>query len=275
VSITNGDFSFSFVVPKDIAYNYGFGKISYYAESEGTDASGCFENVIIGGYDDELLTDTDGPSIKLFMNDEYFENGGITNNNPSIYAQISDESGINTIGNGIGHDIVAVIDEDASQTYIVNDFYESDLDSHKSGTLNYALNNLSDGQHTLSLKVWDILNNSSTASIAFEVNNQENTVVRDLKNFPNPLAEFTYFSFKHNQAGTNINFEIQIFSLDGKKVKTIIKSMDQAGFNSDLIEWDATSDSGAKLDAGIYIYRILIDGKEVNSAKSQKLMIVK
>ena len=41
-SVKNGVFSFSFVVPKDIAYNFGSGRISYYAVSNDslTDASG-------------------------------------------------------------------------------------------------------------------------------------------------------------------------------------------------------------------------------------------
>ena len=275
VSVSNGDFTFSFVVPKDIAYNYGFGKISYYAQSEVSDARGCFENIIIGGYNEEMLTDVDGPVIKLFMNDSCFENGGITNDHPVIYAMIDDESGINTIGTGIGHDIVAVIDGDIGQTYILNEYYESDLNSHTGGTINYSLNGLSEGIHTLSLKAWDILNNSSAAMITFEVINQGSTVIKDIKNFPNPFVNNTFFSFKHNQANSSLNFVIQIFSLDGKKVKTIKKSMTPVGFSSDIIPWDGTSDSGSKLDAGIYIYRILIDGKELAGGESQKLMILK
>lgn len=275
VSVINGDFSFSFVVPKDIAYNYGFGKISYYAKSESNDAWGCFENLIIGGYHDEMLTDIEGPSIALYMNNSSFKSGDITNDSPSIYARISDESGINTIGNGIGHDVVAVLDGNTDQTYFLNDFFESDLDSHTSGTLSYPLSGLSEGRHTLSLKVWDIVNNSSIAVIEFEVKNQDNTVVQDLKNYPNPFRNNTNFSFKHNQAKSIINFEIQIFSMDGKMVKSIVRTINPSGFNSDLIEWDGTSDSGASLYAGIYVYRLLIDGKVVDGANSRKLIILK
>ncbi|PKP33704.1 MAG: hypothetical protein CVU00_10260 [Bacteroidetes bacterium HGW-Bacteroidetes-17] len=275
VSVINGDFSFSFVVPKDIAYNYGFGKISYYAQSESSDAWGCFENLIIGGYHDEMLTDTEGPSINLYMNNPSFRSGDITNESPTIYARISDESGINTIGNGIGHDIVAVLDGSNDQTYFLNEFFESDLDSHTSGTLGYPLSGLSEGRHVLSLKVWDIVNNSSIAVIEFEVKNQDITIIQDLKNFPNPFRNFTNFSFKHNQAKSIINFEIQIFSMDGKKIKSIVRTINPSGFNSDLIEWDGTSDSGTGLDAGIYLYRILINGKVVDGPNSRKLIILK
>lgn len=275
VSVQNGDFNFSFVVPKDIAYNYGFGKISYYAHSEHGDAWGCYENLVIGGYNDELLTDTEGPTIQLFINNELFRNGGVTDQNPKIFASISDESGINTVGNGIGHDIVASIDGDIAQTYVLNDFYESDLDSHTSGTLSYALSGLSQGKHTLSLKVWDILNNSSSVSIEFEVVNQEEPFISDFKNFPNPFTHSTSFSFEHNQANSVLNFEIQVFSLDGKKVKTIRKSITPTGYHSGVIYWDATTDGGKKLDAGIYIYRILIEGHEIRETESKKLIIVK
>ncbi len=274
VSVSNGNFEFTFVVPKDIAYNYDFGRISYYAQGEEIDAWGCYENLIIGGYSDELIVDNEGPKINLFLNDEHFETGGLTNNSPVIFARIEDESGINTIGNGIGHDLVAVLDDDINQTYVLNDFFESDLDSHKTGTIKYSLTGLTTGKHQLKLKAWDILNNSSTAIIEFEVVDDTETLIQDLKNFPNPFREFTNFSFSHNQANQTINFEIQIFSLDGKKVKSILKSISPGGFSSGNILWNATSDHGGKLDAGIYLYRILLDGQEIEGTLTKKLIII-
>ena len=274
VSVINGNFEFTFVVPKDIAYNYDFGRISYYAQSDEVDAWGCYEDIIIGGFSEAQITDNEGPSIQLYLNDKFFENGGLTNSKPFIYANISDESGINTLGNGIGHDIVAVIDENYNQSYVLNEFFESDLDSHKTGSIIYPLSELAPGKHNLELKVWDILNNSSTAMIEFEVVDDTEALIQDLKNFPNPFSAFTYFSFNHNQANKTINFEIQIFALDGKKVKSILKSINPGGFSSGNIFWNATSDSGSKLDAGIYLYRILIDGSEIDGAMTKKMIII-
>ena len=106
-TVTNGDFSFAFVVPKDISYNYGFGRLSYYADNQTTDAAGYFENVIIGGVNASAAAYTKGPVVKLYMNDTTFVYGGLTDQSPSLYARIVDSSGVSTVGNGIGHDITA------------------------------------------------------------------------------------------------------------------------------------------------------------------------
>ena len=152
-------FSFSFVVPKDIAYNFGSGRISYYAVSDDSlmDASGYDESFIIGGTATNILADNEGPDIELFINNEQFISGGMTNENPLLFALLSDFSGINTVGNGIGHDIVAILDEQTNQSITLNDYYSADTDSYQSGKVTYPFYDLAKGHHTLSLKVWDVL----------------------------------------------------------------------------------------------------------------------
>ncbi len=168
-SVKNGRFSFDFMVPKDITYSFGKGKIVYYSEDSTMDANGYFNKFIIGGTDTDAVLDVDGPDISLYLNDKYFKDKGITNPNPVIYATISDASGINTVGNGIGHDITGVIDGKVSEPVILNDYFESDLDDYSSGKLSYPMFNLSEGWHSLTVKVWDIFNNSSEETIDFQV----------------------------------------------------------------------------------------------------------
>lgn len=276
VSVVNGDFTLSFVVPKDIAYNYGFGKISLYAHDGNSDAWGCFENLVIGGYDETLLTDIVGPEIELYLNDVSFKNGGLTHNRPVLLARITDESGINTIGSGIGHDIVAVLDQSIENTFVLNDFFEADLNSYTSGSINYPLSELSEGPHQLKLKIWDVVNNSSIAVLDFVVVNQDRFVIENLINYPNPFSNETSFIFDHNQANVSLNFEIQIFGMDGQKVRTLRKSIYTNGFNSGPIRWDGTSDSGSKLDPGIYIYRIILEDQVINfSGQVNKLILIR
>ncbi len=167
--VNDGKFSFTFIVPKDIAYQYGFGKISYYAANETEDAHGFYRNILVGGLDQLAEPDVNGPSVELFINDEYFAFGGITDENPDMLAFVSDASGINTVGTGIGHDIVAILDGNTDKPIILNDFYESDLNSYTSGTIRYPFHNLEEGLHTLSLKVWDVFNNSAEAYLEFTV----------------------------------------------------------------------------------------------------------
>jgi hypothetical protein len=112
-SVKNGVFTFSFIVPKDISYQYGFGKVSYYAENGIIDAHGYKNDVMIGGVADSTSGDVVGPEVKIYMNDDKFVFGGITDENPSILVKLEDEHGVNTVGTGIGHDITGTLDNDS------------------------------------------------------------------------------------------------------------------------------------------------------------------
>ncbi|MBE0650802.1 MAG: type IX secretion system sortase PorU [Bacteroidales bacterium] len=256
--ITNGRFDFSFVVPKDIAYSYGPGRISYYFNNDTTDGQGYSQNIVVGGYDENAVQDTTGPEIRLFLNDSTFSAGNITDANPVLYALISDLSGINTTGTGIGHDIVATLDNNASESYDLNNYYVADKGDFTKGSLKFPLQGLTPGKHTLSLKVWDIYNNSSTATINFIVVPSSQLVVKDLKNYPNPFTIGTNFVFDHNQAGKTLNLEINIYQLDGQKIKTIKRQIQPSGFSSGPIYWNGDTDRGGKIGRGVYIYILTV-----------------
>ena len=164
-----GRFRFTFIVPRDIDYSFGTGKISYYANDDKEDMNGSFNDIIVGGFYKNLLTDTIGPEIKLFMNDTLFKNGGITDSNPMLLAIISDKSGINTTGSGIGHDLTGYLDNDPNNSFVLNNYFENDFDDYTSGRINYDLTGLTEGNHSLTLKAWDNYNNSSEKTIAFQV----------------------------------------------------------------------------------------------------------
>ncbi len=268
-SITDGEWEFTFIAPKDIAYEYDFGKISYYAKREGEDATGCYTEVIVGGYNEDAVIDMEGPEIELFMCDEFFKDGGTTDENPDMLAYLRDDNGINTVGSGIGHNIIATLDD--ALEFVLNDYYESDLDNYTSGTIRYPFFNLSDGHHTLTLKVWDIYNNPSTAQISFVVNGGS-----DGLNFPNPFRTETQFTFEHTYCEEELDVDIRIYSLTGQLVKRI---MDE--YNSDCYvyisePWDGTNDSGGKLAGGIYIYKIFVNNSSGESVLnlSNKLILI-
>jgi hypothetical protein len=236
-SVVGGKFSFDCIIPKDIAYNYGNGKISYYSHNGYEDASGFFEDIIIGGTDSNAVKDITGPEIKLYMNDDKFAFGGTTNTEPKIYAIISDSNGINTAGTSIGHDITAILDGNVKEPLVLNDYYESDLNNYKKGSVRFPLNNLSEGKHTLALKIWDVYNNSSTAYTEFVVAPSNQIALKHVLNYPNPFTTKTAFYFEHNQCCTNMDVQIQIFTVAGKVVKTIQKTVNMEGYRSEPIEW--------------------------------------
>ena len=276
LAVTAGQFSFSFIVPKDIAYNFGGGKISYYAKDESTDANGYDMNIIVGGFNNKAGQDNEGPAIRLFMNDTLFVSGGITNQNPNLLAYLSDSTGINTVGNGIGHDLTATLDNDSQSPVILDDYYVADLNTFQRGVITYPFSDLSDGMHTVSLKVWDVYNNSSEASIDFLVVSSAELAVRHLLNYPNPFFDKTTFSFEYNQPDTRMEIQIDIYSLNGQKVKTLRVPAYSDGFRVNSIEWDGSSDSGVRIGSGTYVYNvkvILPDG--ATAQKSSKLVVIR
>ena len=278
VDVINSIFEYEFIVPKDTPYQYGNSKLSYYAydDSLNIDASGAYEELLIGGVNTNASYDDIGPSIELFMNDTNFVAGGMTDSNPELIAKFFDSSGINTVGTGIGHDIVAIIDNMSNQPYILNDYYEADLNTFQSGTVRYSLSNLSEGVHVLNLKVWDVYNNSNDKDVSFIVSQSEKMVLNHLLNYPNPFSNFTKFSFEHNRPNEYLDVMIQVFTVSGKLVKTLKNNIINIGYRDESIIWDGLDDFGDKLAKGVYVYKILVKSVEGGEKveKFEKLVIL-
>ena len=276
VSVINGDFSYTFVVPRDISYNYGQGKLSYYAQNQAVDANGYHTDFYIGGTADNYEADDVGPEIDLFMNDENFVFGGITDDSPILLANISDLHGINMVGNGIGHDIVAVLDGNTDESFILNDYYEADLNSYQSGKIAFPFSDLKEGRHKLTLKVWDVYNNSSEASIEFVVVDSRDIKLERVYNYPNPFTTYTEFWFEHNQPGKQLYAQVQVFTVSGKLVKTIEKHILNEGYRSTSITWDGLDQYGDRIGRGVYVYRLKVRTENFSVAeKYQKLVILR
>lgn len=275
VLVNNGKFKVNFLVPKDIDYNFGKGKLSLYANSDTTDAAGYTTDIIIGGAKDTLITDTKGPDVNLFMNDDKFAFGGITDESPKIFCKLYAKNGINTSGNGVGHDITAILDNDTRKVYNLNDFYETSVNDITHGAVLYPLSKLVKGRHTLEVKAWDVLNNSGVGYTEFLVEEKANIALYHVLNYPNPFTTNTRFMFEHNKPGVALEVKIEIFSVSGKVVKTILKNINTTGYRVDDIAWDGLDDYGDKIGKGVYIYRVTLNddsGKKVS--QYQKLVLL-
>ncbi|MBC7425871.1 MAG: type IX secretion system sortase PorU [Bacteroidia bacterium] len=277
-SITSGKFGFEFVVPKDILYNYGKGKVSLYAQN-GTrlDAAGMNDSILIGGTAGNIANDTKGPEIELYIDDYNFIAGGLTDQTPLFLARISDENGINTAGNGIGRELTAILDKGTpdEKTFKLNNYYEAKLNSYKEGDIKYQLEGLADGKHTISLKVWDAYNNSSEATIEFLVSDNKDITISHVLNYPNPFSTNTYFFFDHNKSGQNLNVMVQVMTITGKVVKTIEQDVFASESHVKSINWDGRDDFGDKLSKGVYIYKVRVKTPGGPAAeKIEKLVIL-
>jgi hypothetical protein len=280
-TVQGGYWTIEFVLPKDIDFAYGNGKLSFYAEDNMNDAWGAFTDFIIGGVSAEGLADDQAPVINLYMNDNQFVFGGITDANPYIYAELMDDFGINVSGTGVGHDIEAILDGDDKNSFILNDFYEASLDNYKKGSVRFPLTDLAPGKHTLKLTAWDLANNPGEAYLEFLVLDDSGPVLVHVLNYPNPFTNLTHFQFEHNRPGVPMDLMVQIFTINGRLIKTIEREdFVSDGYRVDDIEWDGLDDSGGQLAKGVYVYKIKatfdVNGtKEVAEGKTGKLVILR
>lgn len=275
-TVADGHFTFSFIVPKDINYSFGEGKISYYANSSTTDAGGFDTRLVVGGINPNGISDDQGPDIDLFLNAEEFVNGSTTDQTPVLMANLFDENGINTVGNGIGHDLVAILDGNLENPIVLNDYYTANLDSYQSGKLRFNMTELSIGKHTLTLKVWDVNNNLSQSTIEFYVQPDQTVALNHVLNYPNPFTTHTEFYFEHNQVCSELDVQIQIMTVSGKLVRSINEMVKTEGFRSQGIPWDGRDDFGDQLAKGVYIYTLKVRTPDGTVAdKTEKLVLLK
>ena len=269
--VVNGAFSFSFMLPKDIKYNYGGGRINFYAQDDvnNKEAQGNFENFIVGGTNKNKIDETDGPTVNLYLNSANFVSGDKVNETPLFVANVSDIDGINTVGSGIGHDIRLTIDQDPNQSYILNDYFQALANSYTDGTVKYKMPALADGKHTLSFKVCDLLNNSSIKSTEFEVVKGLTPQIFAISNYPNPVKNKTNIIVKHDRPETILRTTVEIFDVSGRKIWSFNQS------SADNITWDLQSNDGVRVKSGIYLYRVSIKTSDSDvTSKTNKMLIV-
>lgn len=277
-TVNNGLFSFDFIVPRDINFKVGLGKISYYANNQNTDAKGFNDLVKIGGIAASAQNDKNGPIINVYLNDENFVSGGITNKAPVLLVSLIDESGINTTGIGIGHDIVATLSSATmnDKSIVLNQYYQSNLDSYQAGKVKYPFEELTPGLYTMKVKAWDVFNNSAEQIISFEVKESEKLALSHVLNYPNPFSSRTSFQFEHNYANEELEVQINIKTITGRLIKTINQSVLTTGNRVNNIFWDAKDDFGEKVARGIYVYELKVRSTKSNSVakKTEKLLIL-
>lgn len=249
--VENGTFSYTFMVPKDIRYNYGNGRIVYYAVDSvgGEEARGHYEDFLVGGSSTVAIADTVGPEIKLYLNTPSFTDGGTTYEYPHFFAEVNDEHGINTAGSGIGHDLLLTIDNDPDHTYIVNDYFSATNGSYQAGVVSYALPEMKEGAHNLTFRAWDLLNNSSTAALSFQVVKGYDAQICSVLTYPNPVrrSERLNLVIDYDQPDKLAEIEVLVFDLAGR----LCYRTTQQG--NEPMSWNMSEIAS---HAGVYLYKV-------------------
>ena len=276
-SVEGGQFTFEFVIPLDINFVVGEGKFSYYATDSTNDAAGYNSDLLIGSLNLNATPDDKGPEVRVFINDTNFISGGLTDVNPVNISLISDSSGINTVGSGIGHDILGILDGETNSPFILNDYFQSDLNSFQSGAVTFPFFELSPGEHHLLVRAWDVNNNMGEGETYFIVDNSHGLALKRVLNYPNPFSDFTTFQFEHNRAGEPLEVDIQIFDQYGRLVHRIEERVTSLGNRVNQISWDGTNAGGSPLGSGVFVYRVKVRSLEDGSESTgySKLVFVK
>lgn len=272
-TVDTGHFQMRIILPKDVSFQPGRGRLSLYAYNNTTDATGADTGFVLVG-NNTLPADKTGPSIRLFLNDTLFRNGGLTHETPLLLAHLSDSSGINTSGNGIGHDITLIIDGLIRNIQVLNNWYVSDLDSWYSGTIRYRLPLQVKGAHTLTLKAWDGANNSTEVKLDYVVDRQDRLAISKVMNFPNPFRDKTRFSFEHNQPDKELKLQVLIYDTRGRLIKRIAGPYQTGGTRNIQVEWDGRDESGRKIQKAVYIYQIIIQSGKEQSVHAGQLILL-
>ena len=268
-NVQEGAFSMTFAIPKDISYTDGQGLMTLYAVSSDKMLTAHGENEsfeLIGSA--TAQTDSIGPSIYCYLNSKAFKNGDKVNTTPYFVAELYDDSGINTSGSSIGHNLELVIDGQTSKAYNLNDYFEFDFGDYRSGKLGFSIPELSIGTHKLQFRAWDILNNSSTTELVFEVSEDAGTAF-DVTCTNNPAQTSTQFVITHNRIGSELKVTLDVFDTGGRQVwrqtETVVPTSDTI-----TVDWNLNVAGGSRLRTGLYLCRLQLNG---GNSKTVKLLI--
>lgn len=275
-SVKGGLFNFTFPVPLDINYSNQSGLMLLYAElNNGTQsANGSFGDFIVGGTADNVEPDSTGPTIKLYLNTPEFRYGADVNTTPVLVAELSDKDGLNSSGNGIGHDIMISIDNNPLYTYVLNNYFTSETGNYTKGRVKFEIPELPTGKHTLMFRAWDVKNNSSTVYLGFNVVDGLKPVL-SVTPTQNPAKEHTTFVIQHDRPGDNVDVLLKVLSTDGREVWST-KTTDNTVSGVCMVDWNLSDANGAKLSSGIYMVYVMIeDAQGVGQTASTKLIIVR
>ena len=176
----------------------------------------------------------------------------------------------------IGHDIIGILDGDETKPYIMNDYYETELNDYTRGRVYFPIRNLAVGLHTISFRAWDVYNNPITAEIQFVVVGDQSITLSHVLNYPNPFVSYTEFWFSHNRPFEPLEVQVQVMTITGKIVWTKNQTVFTDGFLSREITWDGKDDFGDRIGKGVYVYKLTVKSTLSNkkAEKIEKLVIL-
>ncbi len=269
VTVKDGRFKMKFMVPRGVKLSTDRALLDLYAVRTDSTSQLCGMSTAfcINGSAQTTELDTLGPSVKLYIGSPDFPSGGRVTQGSTLYAAIADSSSVSIVSGNLGHDMELWFDKDPSTMVSVNDYFAFNYDSYHEGLLTYPLPTLTKGRHRLTLRVWDVFDNSSTASLDFEVTNDktdgfEVTAVPTIT-AGSPTDFITTFTQTYD---TDRQVTTEVYDLAGMRIWHGESTL-HAGSRYVTINWNGRSYGGAPLTRGVYLYRSSAGGDHTPTKK--------
>lgn len=268
VQVTNGRFEVELMIPRGISFSNKSSMLTLYALSDDKqkEYNGSYSNFCINGTADVEVTDTLGPKVYLYLNTPDFPDCGTVGPDATLYAAVSDSSAISMVSGNLGHDMEMWMDGNRKTTYTLNDYFSFDYGSYRSGLIEYPLTGMTEGKHTVSVRVWDVYDNPTTSTLTFNVS-QNGTPECDITSTTLVQGEKTRFTTVfQNNSDTDTTVRTEVYNLTGQRIwheETVVA----AGSRYASTDWNYTTYGGARIDRGVYLYRGVIGKTQTKTKK--------
>lgn len=259
-SVSAGNFTLNISMPAEVADNFRPAALSLFAYADnGSEAVGVNRNFYVYGTDPDAIPDSVPPVIEqCYLNNPSFRDGGTVNPSPMLIARISDDRAINLSTAGIGHQMLITLDEGDRNFTDVAQYYTPNSDGSPGGTIAYPFEELTEGPHSLRLRVWDTGPNSAECSLNFVVAKDIAPVLYDVYTDTNPASEYANFYVSHDRPDQSLTVTIEVYDLLGRRVWSATQTARSDLFTSVPVVWNLTDQAGRRVNRGIYLYRATI-----------------
>ena len=268
--VVNGVFNASIIVPDEPKAKNELVLLRVYAHKDGTDymVNGFTKNIKMLPYNSTMaITDTQNPVItNMYINDETgFENGSIVGPNSMLYITATDDQAICVRENSLDHSMTLVLDG-GKPSYGDITCYVTTSDEGRTVNIEFPLNSLSEGMHTLTYTVFDMLGNSAERTITFMVgqNTPFNLTADKIPAFVNESVNFDV----ETELTSSPDVIVRVTDATGKLMwKTTTSTFPVA--------WDMKDMNGNKVPAGLYrFFGTYNDGVNYGGTPINKLIVL-
>lgn len=268
VTVSNGRFGLSFQLPRDFDTSVGFGRLSTYGVStDGREAMGSDE-LLVGGLPETLPTDTIGPSVQCYVDYPRDADGNIAEGAPVLYVELDDASGINASGLGVGHNLQLVLDGVRLDPVNLGESFVYEQGSATTGRVAYQMYGVALTRHTLTVKAWDCMNNSTEREFVVDLTPGQNRIGVVDANDGRIQGQF-HITINSDLVGGEAWASVRVYAADGRMVVAHEGPYLQRNGQFDI---DAIP-AAKNLASGVYVARVKVTSNGRKTAFSRKFIV--